>query len=559
MAQQPVHRETARAGEDARHIAAIVINSVSHDARVLKEADGLAAAGYRVTIYGIQDAKVSEAVTVRPSGVVIRRAEWKSGVMAARGRIYFVLAAIVALVAVAELALVVTGVAGAPFFGMALMLLAVPFTLMLARRVWMRGVTIQRSGQKSGQKSSPKIAPTAAVTAAVRLVEPKPTAIPSTTATPKAASPKPASASKSTPSSKLLSALEGWLDRRLAPWRSRYAAQLRRRALLRLVLADRPDAVHAHDLQAVPIGLAVKRAVGCPLVFDSHELHDDLSLISEAERERSRRKHRRFAPHIDGLVTVNESIGRTLRERYPALPEPVIVRNATRYSGEKIVDDGRLHRAAGLPHSTRILLYQGGFARHRGLDVLVRSAPLLPEGWALVMMGWGNFEPELRRIAGEVDPTGARVRFVPGAPQEELAQWTAGGSLGVIPYENVCLNHWFCTPNKIWEYPVAGVPILASPFPELAKAVEENGIGVLLADPVTPANIAAVVAAVSDADLERMRERCAAFLARDNWSIYERRLVELYGRVLGPASRGAATGAKAAPSLPASVAATADR
>ena len=151
------------------------------------------------------------------------------------------------------------------------------------------------------------------------------------------------------------------------------------------------------------------------------------------------------------------------------------------------------------------------------------------------MMGWGNFEAELRRIAQEVDPNGHRIRFLPGAPQEELARWTAGGALGVIPYENVCLNHWFCTPNKIWEYPVAGVPILASPFPELGKAVSENGIGVLLNDPVTPENIAAVVASVTDDHLATMRANCRRFLERDNWSIYERRLVELYAEILGPA------------------------
>jgi glycosyltransferase involved in cell wall biosynthesis len=549
MAQKPVHRESIRAGEDARHIAAIVINSVSHDARVLKEADGLAAAGYRVTIYGIQDAKVSEPVTVRPSGVVIRRAEWKSGVAIARGRIYFALAILIALVAVGELLLVITGRAGAPYFGYAFVLLAMPLTLLLARRVWDRGVAIQKSALQAPIRPAP----------AAAMVEPKPSATAIGSGQNTSAPNAPKSPSVTARSAKKPARRDNWLDRRLAPWRSRHAARLRRRALLQLVLADRPDAVHAHDLQAVPIALAVKRAIGCPLIFDSHELHDDLSLISEAERERSRRKHRSFAPHIDGLVTVNESIGRTLRERYPALPEPVIVRNATRYTGERMLDDGRLHRAAGLARSTRILLYQGGFARHRGLDVLVRAAPLLPEGWALVMMGWGNFEPELRRIAAEVDPAGERVRFVPGAPQEELGQWTAGGSLGVIPYENVCLNHWFCTPNKIWEYPVAGVPILASPFPELAKAVEENGIGLLLADPVTPANIAAVVASVGDDDLERMRERCGAFLARDNWSIYERRLIELYARVLGGASRSAATGPTAAPSIPMSVAASADR
>ena len=32
-------------------------------------ADGLAAAGYRVTIYGIQDNRCNEATTTRPSGV----------------------------------------------------------------------------------------------------------------------------------------------------------------------------------------------------------------------------------------------------------------------------------------------------------------------------------------------------------------------------------------------------------------------------------------------------------------------------------------------------------
>jgi glycosyltransferase involved in cell wall biosynthesis len=235
-------------------------------------------------------------------------------------------------------------------------------------------------------------------------------------------------------------------------------------------------------------------------------------------------------------VTVNESIAETMRQRYPRLPEAVIVRNATRFDGEVVADDGRLHRAAHLDPSTRILLYQGGFARHRGLDSLVRSATLLPEGWVLVMMGWGTFEPTLRGIAQAVDPDEKRVRFLPGAPQAELAQWTAGASLGVIPYENVCLNHWFCTPNKIWEYPVAGVPILASPFPELRKAIEGNGTGVLLDDPVTPENIARTVASVTPERLEAMRTNCQRFLERDNWSMYERRLIELYRRLLGSRS-----------------------
>ncbi len=503
---------TDRATNHRKHIAAIVINSVSHDSRVLKEADGLAAAGYRVTIYGIQDNRCNEATTARPSGVVIRRAEWRSGAVAMRVRMLRLAAVGCVLLAIGSLTLILLGLADEPFVGIVLTLASIPVLLFAARRIRRAAWSAANAGERKRMAAS--------------TVEPKPAAAP-------AAAPVAAPA-KSTPAA---AAPKGRVGEFLAKLRKRYAHWLRERAIAELVLADRPDAVHAHDLQAVPVGWRVKRAIGCPLVFDSHELHDDLSLISERERRRSRRQQTYYSSRLDGFVTVNDSIAATMRERYPALPKAVVVRNATRFDGATVVDDGRLHAAAGLPTSTRILLYQGGFAKHRGLDVLVRSAAKLPAGWVLVMMGWGNFEAELRRIAQEVDPEGHRIRFLPGAPQEELARWTAGGALGVIPYENVCLNHWFCTPNKIWEYPVAGVPILASPFPELGRAVSENGIGVLLEDPVTPENIAAVVASVTDGQLATMRANCRRFLERDNWSIYERRLVELYAGILGSAQR----------------------
>ncbi len=52
----------------------------------------------------------------------------------------------------------------------------------------------------------------------------------------------------------------------------------------------------------------------------------------------------------------------------------------------------------------------------------------------------------------------SKVRFIPPAPQKELKSWTQGATLGIIPYEGKMLNHWIATPNKLWEYPSAGVP-----------------------------------------------------------------------------------------------------
>src|SRR5690606_35834587 len=56
-----------------------------------------------------------------------------------------------------------------------------------------------------------------------------------------------------------------------------------------------------------------------------------------------------------------------------------------------------------------------------------------------------------------------KIKIIDPVPQEELLLWTQGATVGAIPYPITCLNHWGCAPNKLWEYPGAGVPIIATP------------------------------------------------------------------------------------------------
>ena len=57
-------------------VCKVVINSVSHDARVLKEAEAVREAGFDVVIVGIQDANNNIPIQVLDNGVVIRRVAW---------------------------------------------------------------------------------------------------------------------------------------------------------------------------------------------------------------------------------------------------------------------------------------------------------------------------------------------------------------------------------------------------------------------------------------------------------------------------------------------------
>lgn len=296
-----------------------------------------------------------------------------------------------------------------------------------------------------------------------------------------------------------------------------------------------PDIVHIHDHLALAAAPLYKEAFGCPLIWDAHEIYEDLASIEDVRAVVNARIIEQNADHVDGFITLNRSIAGFYRDKYPALPEAVLVPNAVERVAQTSYD-GRLHAAAGLVPDQKVFLFQGGFSPHRGIPSLLSAAALLREQWTVVFMGWGKLEDEIRAAAEEVSsrPVGRpRVAIVPGAPQDELLSWTAGADLGAIPYENTGLNHLYCSPNKLWEYPSAGVPILASDMPEMKDKIETFDIGFTVGRDLDPQEIAEKVNALTDDQLVRFAQNCGDFADIDNWQRYEKRLEGLYAALTG--------------------------
>jgi glycosyltransferase involved in cell wall biosynthesis len=309
--------------------------------------------------------------------------------------------------------------------------------------------------------------------------------------------------------------------------------RFRGKQMAEIAIQLKPDVIHCHDCLTLPTGARIKRSLGIPLVYDAHEIYDAANSRMIGISDYYVHIHRRYLPKVDKFITINDSIALYYRLSYPEAVPATVIRNATARI-PAIEYDGRLHAAADLPRSQKILLYQGGYTLGRGLRVLVRAATLLPKGWTLVMMGWGPLAAELKQIAATMAQRAGgfgepKVRFVPAAPQSELHLWTAGGTVGVIPYQDKFLNHWFCTPNKLWEFPVAGVPIIVQPFPELRRVVETYGCGWVLPSALTPSAIANIVAGLTDEAVQLAKQGCRQFVEADSWEpLYEGRLVSLY-------------------------------
>lgn len=302
------------------------------------------------------------------------------------------------------------------------------------------------------------------------------------------------------------------------------------RRAYRLVKSQSFDVYHAHDLNTLPVAAAIARRTKGRLVYDSHELYTEMSTMKRVERFTWRRVEHALIRRPDAVVTVCESIAGELAERY-RIPLPLTLLNCPPASMRPASQETNLlRREAGLLDDPRkILLYQGGFVPNRGLAQLVSASRYL-ENAVVVMMGWGRIEHELREQIS-VEGLADRVIIVPPVAQEELLSFTTGADVGVIPYEAIGLNNYYTTPNKLFEYIAVGLPIIGSRFPELRRFLEGYDLGRTF-DAHDPYDIAYAANAIlgDDSVRERMAANARKAALHLVWEEESRKLVGLYDR-----------------------------
>lgn len=290
--------------------------------------------------------------------------------------------------------------------------------------------------------------------------------------------------------------------------RSKAAAVARRAAMVGQLTSGAYAAVVVSDPESLQPAATAKAAGGYGLVYDAHEYYPEEVPDDPARAAWVMRAHQRAAPAIDGFITVNPAIAELYRQTTPAFPAAEIVRNASDLESTPL-DDGRLADAVGWRGP--ILLFQGALTHQRGLQPLVEAMALAPPDWRLAILGTGPLEAALKASAGE------RVRFLPPVPWDSLHLWTAGAALGAVLYEGTCANQRLCSPNKLWEYPAAGVPLLATDLPFLGATVREAGIGIVVPEPLSVAAIAGALASADPLSRASWQTACQAFTGAWRW------------------------------------------
>ncbi len=297
--------------------------------------------------------------------------------------------------------------------------------------------------------------------------------------------------------------------------------------ILRMILrgfSKKYSIYHSNDLNTLPQGYicAKWRINRKKLIYDSHEVQTsrtgyDGPIYGRLEGFLVKR--------IDSMIVENHTRAKYNEDLYGFYPN--VVHN---YPFKQISNSSEkvsIHEMLNLPANEKILLYQGGIQIGRGLDKLIQAAPKFKEG-TLVLIGDGKIKPQLIKMVNEMGLQ-EKVRFIPKVHLSELPKYTRNAYLGFQVLNNVCFNHYSASSNKLFEYMMSGVPVVACDFPEIKRVVEDERTGICVDSHDYKSIARAVNYLLENPDVRNeISKNCSIARNKYNWETEKQELLNIY-------------------------------
>ena len=303
--------------------------------------------------------------------------------------------------------------------------------------------------------------------------------------------------------------------------------------LYRLAVREAASCYHCNEVDSWLVGVCLKTTRRSVVVFDVHEHYP--SDLAERCRPRWAEKiaqkllrwtFRLLAPRTDRLVFAKKFIADDF------VMEParqVLVENFAPLAHR----DRGTHAHQSRGERTVLVIHSGLMARSRGwpqlLDALARTrchAVNLRLVGTFVDGSQRDFEKRIEELG-----LAARVTRADWMPFAAAYDEVLRADIGIVAYQPGIYNHTVALPHKMFDYMLAGLPVVVPHFArEVAEIVRETDCGVLV-DSANPVAIGDVVDRLAEDPDERRRLGAngrRAVLERYNWEQEARRLIAMY-------------------------------
>lgn len=251
---------------------------------------------------------------------------------------------------------------------------------------------------------------------------------------------------------------------------------------------EKADIIQANNLDALLIARFAVVLKSTPLIYDAQEISTEMQGVKF-----------RFMwifletillKRVNVTIDVNQERARLKQERYSLYERPIVVLNCPETcSFDKLERNALKLRLYNLGLSfSKAVIYQGAIMQGRHLDKVVQAMKYVNSDVTLVLMGPDNGYCKELKILARISGQEKRVVFLEPIQTEKIVPFISGADIGILFYEKTSLNNYYCAPTKLYEYLMAGLPIIVNDLPHLKNLVSERKLGKVLFE-VNPMSI----------------------------------------------------------------------
>lgn len=287
----------------------------------------------------------------------------------------------------------------------------------------------------------------------------------------------------------------------------------------------------AEDVYTLPLAAFFAKIKRSKLLYNSRELYGFLAGLREKARTQKiiAGIEKRFIGYVDLVLTTGEMDSEFIEEYYN-LSGSLVLRNLPRYSQN--IKPYDLRSELKIPADKKILIYQGVVLEGRGIKKIIEMLAEF-DNLVFVILGDGAFKQKFEDFSKEL-LLDDRVYFYGRVPHNKLLEYSAGADFGVAIIENISKSYYYALPNKLFEYIMAGLPVISSNLPQMNNIVEKYNTGFIV-DPDLRASIYEVFEKINndEIDLELYKSNCTEAAKELNWDNEYRKLAEVLKQYLG--------------------------
>jgi len=299
-----------------------------------------------------------------------------------------------------------------------------------------------------------------------------------------------------------------------------------------LALSQKADVYHFHDPELIIVGI-ILRILGKKVIYD---IHEDISkqILSKYWIPNFLKKFISFYVKKIEIFSVSK-----FSKIICATP---FISDNFKFSNKiNIVQNYPITKVNKLsnikPYNLRDnqIVYIGDITKIRGIYDILKSIEISNEfkkkNYKLVLVG--RFSPESILDDLKKMTLWERVNYLGWKSPEDVNTVLNNGKIGMLIFHPVP-NHIESQPNKLYEYMLAGLPVVASNFPYWESIIKKYQCGILV-NPLLPEDIASgidwLIKNPDEAEKMGIRGR-KAILKEYNWENESKKLLNIYKELL---------------------------